>query len=166
MNKPEHKHMTTRQAVTLRRIHQVTLGLVVFVILVCSGMVVTAAIDDARIRSQRASSIATVVDVGLLRTTVRYPDVEGTYHQPELGLKYPVGLVEGQRVRVDYQIGDPENVKVQGRSWTLALIPALTSMFALLVLLCGLWWLLTWSLTRFAGRLTRSQPTREVDRRS
>ncbi|WP_192930341.1 DUF3592 domain-containing protein [Corynebacterium zhongnanshanii] len=154
--------MTPRQEIVLRRINQVALALSIFVVLVCGGMVATSAMDDARISSQRGTSIATVLNVGTLRTTVRFPDAEGNYHQPEVGLKYPVGLVEGQRVRVDYQIGDPENVKVQGRSWTLAFLPAGTSMAALLAIVLGLRWAVTWSLRKYAWGLTGRTSARDL----
>lgn len=147
---------------TLRRINQITLALATFAVLICAGMIVTTFIDDSRIAADRGTSVAEVIDVGPLRTTVRYPDAQGTYQQPDAGLKYPVGLIEGQRVRVDYQITEPDNVKVQGRSWTLSILPALTSMAVLLVVILGTWALLTWSLKKFAPRLTQEQPPREV----
>lgn len=147
-----------------RRINQITLALATFIVLACVGMIVTTFIDDTRIASARGTSVATVVDVSPLRTTVRYPDADGTYHQPDAGLKYPIGLIEGQRVRVDYQIGDPDNVKVQGRAWTLSFLPALSSMVVLLLVVLGIWGLLTWSLAKFAPSVTRRQPTRDVER--
>ena len=48
-------------------------------------------------------------------------------------------------MRVEYQVSDPENVKVQGRGWTLAFLPALSSMAvglgvcAMLMLLIRRW---------------------------
>lgn len=146
-----------------RRINQITLALATFIVLVCGGMIVTSFIDDTHISSNCGTSIATVVDVGRLRTTVRFPDASGTYHQPDAGLKYPIGLIEGQRVRVDYQIDNPDNVKVQGRAWTLSFLPAISSMLFLLLIISGVWGVLTWSLGKFAPTVTRSKPARDVE---
>lgn len=133
-----------------------------FVSLVCAGMVVTAAVDDARIAGARGTSIAQVLDVGTFRTSVRFQEASGTYVQPSAGLRYPVGLVAGQRVRVDYQLDDPENVKVQGRSWTLAWLPAISSWLVLMGAVLLLRWFVTWCLRRFVWRVTQLSPAREV----
>ena len=117
-----------RIARRLRRVKQVVIGLAAIVILVCGGMIVTSAIDDYAISRDKGEATAEVVSVQTLRTTVRFRDADGNFRQPEEGLKYPSGLIEGQNVRVEYQVSDPENVKVQGRGWTLAFLPALSSM--------------------------------------
>lgn len=131
MNRLRNHELTPKQfriARRLRRIKQVVIGLAAIVILVCGGMIVTSAIDDYAISRDKGEATAEVVSVQTLRTTVRFRDAEGNFRQPEEGLKYPSGLVEGQNVRVEYQVSDPENVKVQGRGWTLAFLPALSSM--------------------------------------
>ena len=112
----------------LRRAKQAVIALTGLVVLVCGGMIVTSAMDDFAISRDKAEATAEVVSVQTLRTTVRFRDEDGNFQQPEEGLKYPSGLVEGQNVRVEYQVSDPENVKVQGRGWTLAFLPALSSM--------------------------------------
>lgn len=131
MNRLRNHELTPKQfriARRLRRVKQVVIGLAAIVILVCGGMIVTSAIDDYAISRDKGESTAEVVSVQTLRTTVRFRDAEGNFRQPEEGLKYPSGLIEGQNVRVEYQVSDPENVKVQGRGWTLAFLPALSSM--------------------------------------
>lgn len=131
MNRLRNHELTPKQfriARRLRRVKQVVIGLAAIVILVCGGMIVTSAIDDYAISRDKAEATAEVVSVQTLRTTVRFRDAEGNFRQPEEGLKYPSGLIEGQNVRVEYQVSDPENVKVQGRGWTLAFLPALSSM--------------------------------------
>lgn len=131
MNRLRNHELTPKQfriARRLRRIKQVVIGLAAIVILVCGGMIVTSAIDDYAISRDKGEATAEVVSVQTLRTTVRFRDAEGNFQQPEEGLKYPSGLIEGQNVRVEYQVSDPENVKVQGRGWTLAFLPALSSM--------------------------------------
>ena len=103
----------------VRRAQQFVIALTVFGALACVGMIVTAAIDDYQISRDQATATADVLDVGKLRTTVRFHDNQGNYHQPDKGLKYPSGLVEGQKARVEYQQSNPKNVKVAGRGWTL-----------------------------------------------
>lgn len=127
-----------------RRGKQLVAAFTAFAAAVCLGMVATAALNDYRIGSDQAFATADVVNVGVLRTTVRFPDEYGVYHQPDRGLLYPIGLEAGQRVRVEYQKSDPRNVKVQGRGWTLAWVPALSSLVVAMVLSGGLWLLVRW----------------------
>ena len=42
------------------------------------------------------------------------------------GVFYPTGLVEGQRVQVEFRRANPDLVRVSGRSWTVAVVPALS----------------------------------------
>ncbi len=133
MNRVRNAELTPKQfraARRLRRAKQAVIALAGLVILVCGGMIVTSAIDDYAISCDKGEATAEVVSVQTLRTTVRFRDADGNYQQPEEGLKYPSGLEEGQNVKVEYQVSDPENVKVQGRGWTLAFLPALSSMSA------------------------------------
>lgn len=123
----------------IRRLRQAILALGGLAVIICGSMVVTAAIDDARIASDKAVATAEVTSVNTLRTYVRFRDERGNYHQPSVGLKYPTGLTVGQRVAVEYEGDNPENVKVQGRGWTLAIIPALSSIAVVLVIAGALW---------------------------
>lgn len=127
-----------------RRGKQLVAAFTAFTAAVCLGIVATAALNDYRIGSDQAFATADVVNVGVLRTTVRFPDEYGVYHQPDRGLLYPIGLEAGQRVRVEYQKSEPRNVKVQGRGWTLAWIPALSSLVVAMVLSGALWLLVRW----------------------
>ena len=88
-----------RRGRRLRRAKQAVIGLAGLVVLVCGGMIVTSAMDDFAISRDKAEATAEVVSVQKLRTTVRFRDAEGNFQQPEEGLKYPSGLVEGQNVR-------------------------------------------------------------------
>jgi hypothetical protein len=109
-----------------RRVVQLLAGLYLVASLVCASLVVNAALSDISIARDRGSAIAEVVSTGG-NTVVRYTDEQGRVQTPQRGLKYPTGLQAGQRVRVEYQRSDPDNVKVAGRGWTLALLPALSS---------------------------------------
>lgn len=132
-----------------RRMKQAIIAFAVFGVAVCLGMVATAMLDDIRIGRDRAFATADVVNVGVLRTTVRFPDETGVYHQPDRGLMYSIGLDKGQRVRVEYQKSDPRNVKVQGREWTLAWLPALSSLVVVAVVVALLWGLVQWRVRRW-----------------
>ncbi|MEJ6549202.1 DUF3592 domain-containing protein [Corynebacterium sp. USCH3] len=127
-----------------RRLIQAVLALVLLATAVCGMMVVNAAVGDAKISRDRGVAVADVLADGST-TLVRFRDDTGVYHQPDRGLKYPTGLSRGDRVYVDYQRSDTENVKVQGRGWTLSVIPAL-SVWLVSLVVTGLmfvavqWW--------------------------
>lgn len=90
------------------------------------AMVAGPAINDARIHADPGRGLATVTGTTWLRTDADYQDEDGLFHSPGSGLLYPTGLGEGQRVWVTYAKSDPELVKVEGRSWWLAVGPALS----------------------------------------
>ncbi|MDN6242110.1 DUF3592 domain-containing protein [Corynebacterium variabile] len=114
------------RATVRRRLVQVLLAVYLLACVVCGSLVVTAAISDWRISHDRGSATAEVLSTGS-KTLVRFPDDQGRYHSPGTGLKYPGGLEVGDRVKVEYQRDDPDNVKVAGRAWTLAFLPAISS---------------------------------------
>lgn len=114
------------RATVHRRVVQALLAVYLLACVICGSLVVTAAISDWRISQDRGTATAEVLSTGA-KTLVRFPDDEGRYHSPGAGLKYPGGLEVGDRVRVEYQRDDPDNVKVAGRSWTLSFLPAVSS---------------------------------------
>lgn len=89
-------------------------------------MVIGPFLNDRTIEGNSGRALAQVTDVGSYRTTVDFQDENGIYHSPATGLLYPTGLGEGQRVWVNYAKSDPDLVKVEGRKWTLSIIPALS----------------------------------------
>lgn len=91
-----------------------------------AALVGGAAINDRTIHSDPGRALATVTGVGVLRTAVDYQTEEGRFYSPGGGLLYPSGLGEGQQVWVTYAKSDPELVAVEGRRWTLSIIPALS----------------------------------------
>ena len=107
-----------------RRIRQLILALYAAALLAAASMVGGAWLNDRAIASDPGRALATVTHVGGLRTTVDFQDVEGKFHSPPAGLLYPTGLGTGQMVWVEYQVSNPDLVKVAGRRWTLAVIPA------------------------------------------
>lgn len=112
--------------VSKRRVVQAIMFLYVCAMLGAVAMVAGPAINDARIMSDPGRGLATVTDVSPVRTSVDYQDETGLYHSPRYGLLYPTGLAVGQRVWVTYAKSDPDLVKVEGRGWALAIVPALS----------------------------------------
>ncbi|MDU0478657.1 hypothetical protein QVA66_05320 [Staphylococcus chromogenes] len=119
---------------------QAVIALYACALLGCVAMVLGPFLNDREIDDNHGRALARVTSVSRLRTTVDYQDESGLFHSPRAGVLYPSGLGEGQRVWVEYARNNPELVKVEGRSWTLALLPAgstalvSTAVFALLLL--------------------------------
>lgn len=109
-----------------RRLHQLIIVVYLCAMLGSLAMVAGPAYNDHMIERDPGRGIATVTGVGLTHTSVDYQDEEGRFHTPQRGLLYPSGLGEGQQVWVTYAKRDPDIVKVEGRGWTLALVPALS----------------------------------------
>lgn len=123
-----------------RRLLQLVMALYACAVLGSVAMVAGPALNDARIMRDPGRGMATVTGVNWLRTSAEYQDEQGRYHSPRYGLLYPTGLGEGQRVWVTYSTSDPDLVKVEGRGWTLAVLPAL-SVWAVSTLVAGAGWL-------------------------
>lgn len=128
-----------------RRLTQLVLALYVCLVVGCAAMIVGPVLNDREIADNRGRALARVTSVSAFRTTIDYQDEAGLYHAPRSGVLYPGGLGEGQRVWVEYSQQNPELVRVEGRTWKLALIPAASvffvssAVFALLLVLLG-WW--------------------------
>lgn len=123
-----------------RRLHQLVIVLFTLAMLGSVAMVGGPFLNDREIESDPGRALATVTGVGMLRTTVDYQDGEGLYHSPPTGLLYPSELGEGQRVWVNYSKENPDLVKVEGREWTLSIIPALSVATVVLAVSAALWW--------------------------
>lgn len=130
-----------------RRLHQLVIVLSTLAMLGCVAMVGGPFINDRKIESDPGRALATVTEVGVLRTTVDYQDEDGIYHSPPTGLLYPTGLGEGQRVWVTYSRENPELVKVENREWTLSIIPASSVAVVVAMVTALAWWLVNF-LTR------------------
>ncbi|MDO5512335.1 DUF3592 domain-containing protein [Corynebacterium sp.] len=123
-----------------RRGRQLVLLLYVAALLGVVSMVLGPALNDRAINADPGRALATVTGTSWLRTTIDYRDEDGIYHSPPTGLLYPTGLGEGQRVWVTYSKADPDLVKVEGREWTLSIIPALSVALVTTVVAAVLWW--------------------------
>lgn len=149
-----------------RRLRQLILFLLICLVVVCSGLVFGAWSDDRAIESDTGRAVASVRHVDALRTAVDFVDETGEFRSPPSGLLYPVGLEEGQRVRVEYDRADPERVRVEGRGWTLAVIPALSIFVVGLIIAAPLWWLSVRATRRSfdaPATVTPSTPRGEVE---
>lgn len=123
-----------------RRLHQLILALTACALLGSAAIVGGAALNDREIAAHPGRAMATVTGVSWFRTTVDYQDDNGVYHSPPRGLLYPTGLGEGQNVWVTYARSNPDLVKVEGRGWTLSIVPALSIAVVSLLLAALLWW--------------------------
>jgi len=99
--------------------------------------------DDHAIEANLGHTDADVLSVAFDRTVVRFTTPDGATHSPPLGVLYPQDLQAGQRVQVEYDTTDPDDlVRVAGRDYRLTFLP-----FGMLVgitwaVAAGLiWWL-------------------------
>ena len=99
-------------------------------------MVVGAYLNDRTINQGQGRALGRITAVTPIRTSVEFQDVTGILHTPRNGLLYPTGVAEGQRVWVTYALSDPDLVKVEGRTWRLAFVPAGSS-FVVATLIAG-----------------------------
>lgn len=110
-----------------------------------------AARDDADIDARTGHATAQVLAVSTMRTLVQFSGPGGEVFSPDEGVAYPTGLQVGQLVRVEYDLGDPEDVRVEGRSWVLGLAPAAVTLLVLWGAAVPAGW---WGYRRLRGRLT------------
>ena len=108
-----------------------------FSLLVAVLILLATFINDRRIDQDMGSSTATVTEVTGRRAAVEFDAGGGRHVRPATGVFYPTGLVEGQRVQVEFRRANPDLVRVSGRSWTIAVVPAL-SVPAVVIPLAGL----------------------------
>jgi hypothetical protein len=93
--------------------------------------------DDYSISKHLGRADADVLNVSFERTVVRYTTPDGTVRVPSVGVIYPLRLVEGDRVRVEYDTANPDLVRVAGRDWKLGLLPVGTSLLGMWVVVGG-----------------------------
>jgi hypothetical protein len=100
-----------------RRLPAVVVGLAVLVSALAGLSLVGAAVHDSAIESNRALASAEVLEGSTAaRTLVRFTVPNGQAVVPERGVLYPRGLQPGDTVTVEYDLTDPEIVRVAGRS--------------------------------------------------
>jgi hypothetical protein len=126
---------------------QIVLGVAVVITLLCAFALAGAAVDDQKITANEGVAQAEVLEGStFFRTLVRFTVGNGDIRIPELGVAYPRGLTPGTSVDVEYDLTDPDLVRVAGRS-------ALSSSAPLVVVI-----IVTWAvLLPLAGRMRRRQ---------
>ncbi|MBW0117370.1 hypothetical protein I4J48_19205 [Pseudonocardia sp. KRD-169] len=83
-----------------------------------------SAVDDAAIDRNRATAQADVLEGStFFRTLVRFTVANGQSVVPENGVFHPRGLSAGERVAVEYDVTEPELVRVAGRSTVDGIVP-------------------------------------------
>ncbi|WP_205618337.1 DUF3592 domain-containing protein [Corynebacterium sputi] len=124
-----------------RKIRQSIVFILGCLFISCSALVWGAWLDDRSIQADGpGNAVANVRQVEGLRTTIDFVDKGGEYRSPANGVLYPVGLEQGQRVRVEYDRSNPDLVRVEGRRWTLALIPAVSVLAVGMLIAAPVWW--------------------------
>lgn len=80
--------------------------------------------DDHAIESRMGRADADVLSVALDRTVVRFTTPDGAAHSPYNGVLYPQDLQAGERVQVEYDTANPDDlVRVAGRDYRLTFLP-------------------------------------------
>ena len=99
-----------------RRASEIVVGVAVVATALAALALTGAAVDDAAISANRGTATAEVLDASFSRTLVRFTGPTGQAVVPERGVQYPRGLATGDTVQVEYDLTDPEQVRVAGRS--------------------------------------------------
>jgi hypothetical protein len=103
---------------------RIVIGFAVVLTLLAGFALVGAALDDRTISADQAVAQAQVLDGStFLRTLVQFTAADGQAHTPELGVFYPRGLQAGTMVAVEYDVTNPDLVRVAGRTAVSGLLP-------------------------------------------
>jgi hypothetical protein len=107
-----------------RRLPEIVAGLAVVVTVLALLALVGAALDDRAIGANPAVAQAEVLRGSTFsRTLVRFTVANGEAVVPEHGVFYPRGLQEGDTIAVEYDVTEPELVRVAGRSALDGVVP-------------------------------------------
>jgi hypothetical protein len=109
-----------------RRTAEIVLGLAVLITVLAGFAVAGAAVDDRAIAANPATAQAEVLEgSNFVRTLVRFTVANGEVWVPEKGVFYPRGLQPGSKVAVEYDVTNPDLVRVAGRSALAGMGPLL-----------------------------------------
>lgn len=97
--------------------------------------------DDAAIDSRTGRATAEVVSSTFGRTIIRFATPDGAVRSPQRGVLYPRGLEPGQLIRVEYDVANPDLVRVADRGFELGLLPIALAVVGIWVVLAppALW---------------------------
>jgi uncharacterized protein DUF3592 len=99
------------------RTSEIVIGIAVLATVLGLLAVAGAAVDDRAISANPGFAEAEVLDGSTFaRTVVRFTVASGETVVPEHGVFYPTGLQVGGSVAVEYDLGNPELVRVAGSS--------------------------------------------------
>lgn len=122
-----------------RRLPEIVVGLAVLLTVLGVLALVGAAMDDAAISRNRAVATAEVLDgSSWSRTLVRFTAANGQTLVPDNGVFYPRGLEPGQTVAVEYDVTEPELVRVAGRGAADGILPMAGGLAVVWLVLGGL----------------------------
>ncbi|HEY0815257.1 MAG TPA: DUF3592 domain-containing protein [Pseudonocardia sp.] len=132
---------------------RIVLGLAVVITLLCAFALAGAAVDDQKISANEGVAKAEVLDGStFFRTLVRFTIANGEVRIPELGVAYPRGLTPGTSVDVEYDLADPDLVRVAGAT-------AFTAAAPLVIAIVVTWAVLLPVARRMRRRRTPPQPS-------
>lgn len=118
------------------RLPEIVAGVAVLVTLLAGLSLAGAALDDRAITANPAVAQAEVLEGSTFaRTLVRFTVANGEAVVPERGVFYPRGLQPGVTVAVEYDVTDPDLVRVAGRSAVDGVVPLLLGVLAVWVVL-------------------------------
>lgn len=99
-----------------RRLPELVTALAVLLTVLAGLALIGSAVDDAAIDANPATAQAEVLDGStFFRTLVRFTVANGQTVVPEHGVFHPRGLAPGEQVAVEYDVTEPELVRVAGR---------------------------------------------------
>jgi hypothetical protein len=110
-----------------RLLRRVRIGIVIAACLVTLQsvlLVLGAWRNDRQIERHMGVAEANVLSAGPRRSTIEFVTPDRVTYRPELGVLYPSELDEGMRIYVEYDVNNPDLVRVQDRNASLAIIPA------------------------------------------
>ncbi len=122
--------------VIVTRLPEIVAGVAVLATVLAVLALAGAAIDDRAIAANPAVAEAEVLEgSSFARTLVRFTVANGEAVVPERGVFYPRGLEVGESVAVQYDVTDPELVRVAGRSALDGVLPLLLGVVVVWALL-------------------------------
>ena len=110
-----------------RIVRRIRIGIVVVACLVTLQsvlLVLGAWRNDRQIERHLGVAEASVLDAGPRRSTIEFVTPDRVTYRPELGVLYPSELEPGMRIYVEYDVNNPDVVRVRDRNAALAIIPA------------------------------------------
>lgn len=110
-----------------RIVRRIRIGIVVVACLVTLQsvlLVLGAWRNDQQIERHLGVAEASVLDAGPRRSTIEFVTPDRVTYRPELGVLYPSELEPGMRIYVEYDVNNPDLVRVRDRNAALAIIPA------------------------------------------